>query len=626
MKTTWRAILTGIWRGLDGLRKALHLVLLIVIFGVIVWAVSSSTPSVPDRAALVVKPEGRLVEQLSGDPVQRAIQSAQGQQRDETLLWDLVEAIRGAASDNRIRVLVLDLDDMEGAGQPMLEELASAIHRFRASGKPVIAYGSAYEQDQYYLAAQADKVYLDPTGYVMIEGYSRYPLYFKGLLQKLGVDINVFRVGTFKSAVEIFTRSDMSPADKQQSLAYLNVLWSTYQKALTAARKLPAGAIESYVDSLPKTVSAANGDAAKVALQAGLVTGLDTRLQMDRQLIGLVGEDKSTGSFNQISAEDYARIVDARKKIQDGDGSAHIGVIVASGEIQDGKAPPGTIGGDSLSRLIRQARLDKDIKAVVLRVDSPGGSVAASEEIYRELQALRAAGKPLVVSMGDLAASGGYYISAPANQIWASPATLTGSIGIFAIIPTISQTLSKVGVSVDGVGTTPLAGALSIERPLSPEISELLQSQIDHGYQQFVDRVASGRRETPQQIDAIGQGRVWAGVDARRLGLVDHLGTLEDAVRAAAHLAKVTQYQVEFVQPHLSWTEQLFQQAQARAAGAAVSLFHADAQSFGLAEMAGRLNPVAKDLEQLARFSVPGHLYSYCFCGVTTGSKSPAAL
>ena len=613
--STLRAILGGIWRGLDGLRRVLHLILLMAIFGAIIWAVSSSTPAVPDRTALVVQPEGRLVEQLSGDAVQRAIQQAQGQQRQETLLWDLVEAIRAGATDNRIRVLVLDLDKMEdGAGQPMLEELARAIGKFRASGKPVIAYGTAFDQDQYYLAAQADKVYLDPTGYVMIEGYSRYPLYFKGLLQKLGVDINVFRVGTFKSAIEIFTRSDMSPADKQQSLAYLNVLWSSYQKALTGARKLPAEAIANYVDSLPKTVSSANGDAAKVALQAGLVTSLADKLAVERQVIGLVGEDKSTGSFNQISAEDYARIVDARKKIHDGNGNARIGVIVASGEIQDGKAPPGTIGGDSLSELIRQARLDKDIKAVVLRVDSPGGSVAASEEIYQELQALRAAGKPLVVSMGDLAASGGYYISAPANQIWASPATLTGSIGIFAVIPTINQTLGKVGVSVDGVGTTPLAGALSIDRPLSSDASELIQSQIDRGYQQFVGHVAAGRRETPQQIDAIGQGRVWAGADARRNGLVDRLGTLEDAVKAAAQLAKGTSYQVEFVQPHLSWAEQLFQNTQARAAGAAVSLFHVDAQSFGLAEVATRLNPLARDLTQLARFSVPGHLYAYCFC------------
>ncbi len=616
--STLRAILSGIWRGLDGLRKVLHLILLIVIFGVIVWAVSSSVPGVPDRAALVVRPEGRLVEQLSGDAVQRAIQNAQGQQHQETLLWDLVEAIRGAATDHRIRVLVLDLDRMDGAGQPMLEELASAIHQFRASGKPVIAFATAYDQDQYYLAAQADKVYLDPSGYVLIEGYSRYPLYFKGLLQKLGVDVNVFRVGTFKSAVEIFTRNDMSPADKQQSEGYLNVLWANYQKAVTGARKLPAEAIGNYVNSLPKTVSAANDDAAKVALQAGLVSALANRLDVQHDLIGIVGEDNSTGSFNQISAEDYARIVDARKKIHDGDGDARIGVIVASGEIQDGKAPPGTIGGDSLSRLIREAKFDKNIKAVVLRIDSPGGSVSASEEIYQELQALRAAGKPLVVSMGDLAASGGYYISAPANQIWASPATLTGSIGIFAIIPTISQTLSKVGVSVDGVGTTPLAGALTIARPLNPQISGLLQSQVDRGYQEFLDRVAAGRRQTPQQIDAIGQGRVWAGADAQRIGLVDRLGTLENAVKAAAQLAKVTHYRVEFVQPHLSWAEQLFQQAQARAAGMAVSLFHADEQSLELAEVAGRLDPVARNIEQLARFSVPGHLYSYCFCSAVT--------
>jgi protease IV len=615
--STLRAILSGIWRGLDGLRKILHLLLLVALFGAVIWAVSSSTPSVPYHAALVVRPEGRLVEQLSGDPVQRAIENAQGQQRQETRLWDLVAAIRAAAGDRRIRVLVLRLDDMQGAGLPELEELASAIRRFRASGKQVIAYGTAYDQDQYYLAAQADKVYLDPTGYVMIEGYSRYPLYFKGLLQKLGVNINVFRVGTYKSAVEIFTRDDMSKADKQQSQAYLDVLWSTYQKAVTAARKLPAGAIASYVDSLPQTVAAANGDAAKVALQARLVTALADKLQVQRKLIGLVGEDASTGSFNQVSAEDYARIIDAQHTFRDGDGSARIGVIVAAGDIQDGTQPPGTIGGESLSRLIREAEMDKDIKAVVLRVNSPGGSVAASEEIYHQLEALREAGKPLVVSMGDLAASGGYYISAPANQIWASPATLTGSIGIFAIIPTIDQTLSKIGVSVDGVGTTPLAGALSIDRPLSTQASQLIQSQIDQGYQQFVDRVASGRRETPQQIDAIGQGRVWAGADARRIGLVDHLGTMEDAVKAAARLAKVTRYQVEFIRPHTSWAEQLFQQTQARAAGAAVSLFHVDAQSLGLGAVAQRLDPVTQDLKQLARFSVPGHLYAYCFCTAT---------
>jgi protease-4 len=617
--STLRAILSGIWRGLDGVRKVLHLLLLLVIFGVIVWAVSSSTPSVPERAALVVKPEGRLVEQLSGDPVQRAIENAQGQERPQTLLWDLVDAVRAAATDKRIRVLVLDLDDLQGAGQPELAELASAIRKFRASGKPVIAFGTAYDQDQYYLAAQAQQVYLDPTGYVMIEGFGRYSLYFKGLLQKVGVDVNVFRVGAFKSAVEIFTRSDMSADDKEQSLAYLNVLWSTYQQALTAARKLPSDAISSYVDSLPKTVSAADGDAAQVALKAGLVTALANRLQVERYLVGLVGKDPATGSFNGISAEDYAHIVHAQKKP---DHDARIGVIVASGDIEDGRQPPGTIGGDSLSALIREARRDKDIKAVVLRVDSPGGSVAASEEIYQELEALRAAGKPLVVSMGDLAASGGYYISAPANQIWASPATLTGSIGIFAIIPTIDQTLDKIGVSTDGVGTTALAGALTIVRPLGPQISELLQSQVDRGYQEFVNRVAAGRRETPQQIDSIGQGRVWAGADARKIGLVDHLGDLEDAVKAAAHLANITRYQVQFIQPHVSWAEQLIQQTQARAAVAAASLLPAAAPSLGLARVADQLNPLTRNIARLARFSVPGHLYSYCFC-TATNSSSP---
>jgi len=254
----------------------------------------------------------------------------------------------------------------------------------------------------------------------------------------------------------------------------------------------------------------------------------------------------------------------------------------------------------------------------VLRVDSPGGSVAASEEIYRQLEALRASGKPLVVSMGELAASGGYYISAPANQIWASPATLTGSIGIFAIIPTIDQTLNKIGVSVDGVGTTPLAGALSIDRPLSTEVSQLIQSQIDRGYQQFVDRVAAGRRETPQQIDSIGQGRVWAGADARRIGLVDRLGTMEDAVKAAARLANITSYQIEFIHPHLSWAESLFRQSEAKAAAGVASVFHAQAQPFGLSEVSERLGPVERNLSRLARFSVPGHLYSYCFCSATS--------
>jgi protease-4 len=440
-----RAILWGLWRGLDVLRRFLHLIALLVVFGFVFGALRVSLPTVPAKAALLISPEGELVEQMSGDPLERAIQEARGQGRPETLLWDVIDSIRAAAKDKRIPVLALDLEKLDGAGQPTLEELAKAIHEFRASGKKVVAFGTEFTQERYYIAAQADEIYLDPLGFVLLDGYGRYRMFFKQVLDKIGVDINVFRVGAFKSAVEAYTRTDMSPEDKEESLAYLNVLWSNYQVSITRARKLPADAIAKYVNTLAQTVPAAGGNAAQVALQAGLITGIKSRQDVERRLIDLVGQDENNGSFQAVHAQDYVRVAHAEKKLH-GDGKKHVGVIVAAGEILDGDQPPGTIGGDSTARLIRQARLDKDIQAVVLRVDSPGGSVLASEHIYREVQALRAAGKPVVVSMGDLAASGGYYISAPADEIWASPATLTGSIGIFAIIPTVDKTLGKIGV------------------------------------------------------------------------------------------------------------------------------------------------------------------------------------
>lgn len=606
-----RLILHWLWRGLDGLRRFLHLLLLLAIFGLLIGIVrESQPPSVPQRTALVVEPHGRLVEQLSGDALQRAIENARGEGPQQTSLWDLVDAIRAGAKDHRIRVLVLNLDEMGDAGLPMLEELASAIGAFRASGKPVIVYGSSFDKDQYYLAAQASQIYLDPTGYVLIRGYGRYPLYFAGLLKKLGVRINVFRVGKFKSAVEIFTRDGMSKADRKQSLAYLDTLWSTYQREVTAARKLPADALSNYLDSLPKAVAAADGDAAEVALKARLVTGLANKLQVERRVAALVGRGPE-GSLNEISAEAYATIVHQVHRVRVRASKTRIGVIVASGEILDGDEPPGLIGGDSLSDLIRRVGRDKRIKAVVLRVDSPGGSVNASEQIYQQLKALRASGKPLVVSMGDLAASGGYYISSPANQIWASPATLTGSIGIFALIPNFTGAMDKLGIKSDGVGTTPLSGQFTVNQPLNSEARALIQSQIDRGYAQFVSRVAVGRHKAPDSINAIGQGRVWSGADAVHVGLVDHLGTLEDAVRAAAKLAKVKHYEVQFVRPHVSWAQHLVQQAQARVA---VSVLGPQLKLPELSAVAGRLGPYAHQLEQLARFSQRGKLYAYCFC------------
>ncbi len=608
---TARSFFAGLWRGLDGLRKALHLILLLVIFGVLFGVLRGSVPLVPAKAALVIAPEGPLVEQLSGDPRARAFDEAIGNARQEALLWDLTEAIRAAAGDKRIQVLALDLDKLESATQPALAELAGAIREFRASGKKVIAYGVEFSQERYYLAAQADEIYLDPMGFVLVQGYDRYRTYLKDALDKLGVDINVFRVGTYKSAVETFTRTSMSPEDREESRAYLGALWTSYQDAVTQARKLPGDALARYTDTFLTSVPDARGDAAQVALAQKLVTGLKSRIEVEQHLTELVGKNDEGDSFSAVGADDYLRVVKAEKKLNLA--KQKVGVIVAEGEILDGEQAPGTIGGDSTARLIREARNDKDVKAVVLRVDSPGGSVLASEEIYRELQALKAAGKPLVVSMGGYAASGGYYISAPADEIWASPATITGSIGIFAIIPTVDRTLGKIGVSVDGVGTTALSGQLRLDRPLSEGAKAVLQAVTSHGYDEFVARVASGRKKTPAEVDAIGQGRVWAGIDARRIGLVDELGSLNDAVKAAARRAKLTDYAPKFIEPKLTWPETLAMNLR----GELLRLFlHADPERSALARLAARLDPVAHQVAVLSRFSEPDRLYAYCFCEV----------
>jgi len=605
-----RSILQGLWRGLDGLRRFLHLVFLLAIFGFVLGALRGTLPVIPEQAALVIAPEGEIVEQLSGDPIQRAIDQASGRGRTETLLWDLVDAIRGAAEDRRIKALVLDLQYFSGAGQPTLEELAAAIGEFRAAGKKVIAYGTDFLQDQYYIAAHADEIYLDPYGFVLIDGYERYRMFFKEALDKLGVEMNVFRVGEFKSAVEIYTRNDMSPEERQASLAYLNSLWSSYQNALAEARKLEPDAIASYVAALPQATAQARGDTARVALEAGLVTGIKSRIEVEQRLIELVGEDPKTGSYNAVRHADYVRVVRAERRLRR-DGTPRIGVVVASGEILDGEQPPGTVGGDSLARLIRKARVDENVKAVVLRIDSPGGSVLASEQIYRELLALKQDGKPLIVSMGDVAASGGYYIAAPADEIWASPATITGSIGIFAVVPTVNRTLEKLGVNVDGVGTTPLSGQLRIDRPLGAEVRTLLQSTIERGYEEFLARVAQGRNKSRDQVDAIAQGRVWAGTEAQRIGLVDHLGTFDAAVKAAARRAELTDYEVEFIEPDLSWAQALALQVKVRLVRA---LLAGDERSRALASMARTLDPLQREIERLRRFTTPNRLYAYCFC------------
>jgi protease-4 len=589
---------------------------LLVIAGFVIGALHGTVPHIPEQAALVVAPTGTLVEQLSGDPLSRAVAQARGQEHPETLLWDLTDAIRAAAKDSRIRVLVLNFDQMDGvAGQPTMAELAHAIRDFKASGKKVIAYGQTYERDAYYLAALADEVYVDPLGYVLVDGYSRYRWYYKDLLDKLNVDINVFRVGKFKSAVEDYTRNDMSPEDREESQAYLNALWTTYQKAVDGARGLPAGAMADYINTLPQAAVAANGAAAQIGLKARLVTAIKSAPEVEHRIAELTGADEN-GGFHQVSAEDYARVLHTETALSRRD-QTRVAVIVAEGEILDGNQSPGTIGGDSMTRLLREARQDGKIKAVVLRVDSPGGSVTASEQIYREVQSLRKAGKPVVVSMANYAASGGYYISAPADEIWASPATITGSIGIFAEVPNINRTLAKFGVGVDGLGTTPLAGQLRLDVPLSDAARTLLQSTVNYGYSQFLERVANGRHKTPAQVDDIAQGRVWAGVDAQAQGLVDHLGSFDDAVRAAAQRAHVTDYKVQFLEQELSWAQSLAMEVKVRAIRVLASTGLANLTGLaplGAVTQLAQATPVARELARLSHLNQADRLYAYCFC------------
>jgi protease-4 len=559
----------GVWRGLDVLRRILHLLLLLLIFGFLIGALSGGLPQLPARGALLIQPRGEIVEQRTGDPITIAFNQARGAGQAETLLWDLTDAIRAAADDERVAAIGLQLDYLAGAGLPTLEEVAAAMLEFRASGKKIIAWGTSLGRSQYYLAAHADEIYLDPMGEVLIDGYAQYRMYYKGLLDKLAVDVHLFRAGEFKSAAEDLVRRDMSPEDRIASLAYLTALWDAWKTAVGAARNLEPDAIEQYANGYIEALRGSSGNAAQIAVDAGLVTGLKDANGVIERLAELAGPGHDGHGYSRIDYGDYVQLRQAAQRLARA-GPGSVGVVVASGEILDGEQPSGTVGGLSAAALLRDAREDPDISAVVLRVDSPGGSALASEVIHREVSALRAAGKPVVVSMGDLAASGGYYIAAPANRIVASATTLTGSIGVFAAIPTVDRTLGKLGVGVDGVGTTKLSGTMRIDRPMDPQLRDYAQLSVQRIYEVFLGHVAEGRGKSREQVHEVAQGRVWAGSEAHRHGLVDELGGYEAAVRAAATLASLSPgYGVRRIEPRLSWAEQLA--LQLRMGGARIS-------------------------------------------------------
>jgi protease-4 len=450
-------------------------------------------------------------------------------------------------------------------------------------------------------------------GFVLIDGYDRFRTYYREVIDKLLIDVNVFKVGEFKSAPDEFERKDMSPEEREESRVWLGDLWSQYQADVGKRRKLPEGALTSYANDFATTLKSAGGDTAKVALNVGLVTGIETRPAVESILKGFVGEDESTHSFNQVSVDEYLQATRA-EPVLGKHSDNKVAIVVASGEILDGYHAPGTVGGDSTSELLRDARYDDDVKAVVLRIDSPGGSVFASEEIYREVQALRLAGKPVVASMSSVAASGGYYIAAGADQIFASPGTITGSIGIYAVVPTFERTLEKLGVHTDGVGTTNLSGQFRLDRSLSPDARAVLQLVIERGYHDFLARVAEGRKRKPEEVDAIARGRVWSGQSALKIGLIDHLGSLKQAVTAAAVLAHVQKdYEEKWIQREITWREAFLRRVDISMKG----WFEDESDTQAARRFTRRVtDPFTKELARLGRFSEPMRAYAYCPCTV----------
>ena len=597
--------------------------LLLILIGLVVAAGmgAKSSTSLQDRTTLVIAPEGRLVEQFTADPVSRAFAKAMGDNNAEEIqLRDLIRVIDAAREDKKIERVVLELDKLQPSGFASLREVAASLQALRASGKQIVAYSDGMGQAQYLLAAQADEIYLDPMGAVLLEGLGRYRQYFRaGLQDKLGVDVHLFKVGEYKSAAEPYVLDAASADAKEADLYWMTDVWQRYLDDVAKARGLDEAQLAAGIDTLPEGVAAAGGDLARFALQQKLVTALKTREEFEDLMAerGVADSDADNG-FRSINLDAYQSVVDTRRSPVDA--RPQVAVVVASGEISGGDLPAGRIGGESTSALLREAREDSDVKAVVLRVNSPGGEVFASEQIRREVVALQAAGKPVVVSMGDLAASGGYWISMNADRIYADPSTITGSIGIFGMVPNVTRALDKIGVHTDGVGTTRFAGAFDMTKPLDPAVGQVIQSVINKGYADFTGRVAEARNKTVEAVDDVARGRVWSGAQAKERGLVDAFGGQADAVADAAARAKLggaDKFRVRYIdKPATPFAQFLGGFAGSRAG--AWMLSESGLARTLLARAMPEVDTQLRFVENAAREQgrgAPVKSLAYCFCG-----------
>ena len=605
-------LLSGIWSGVDGFRKVLHLLLLLFVFAIFVGAISGTTPLLPDRAALFIKPAGVIVEELEGDPFDRAVAELLDEAQPQTVLQDIVDALEYASEDDRIGAVHIELSALGAAGLPKLQRIARAIEEFQESGKPVIASADFMSQQAYYIAAHADEVYLNPEGGILLQGYGRFRTYFSDAIEKLKLDWNIFKVGTYKSAVEPFERMDMSDADREATVNLIDQLWGTYLEEVAAARAMSPSEMENYADDFIDMVAAADGDLARAAKDNNLVDELLTRTELRELLIGYVGSDEDSDvDYSSIGMSEYL----AHEDILNGEKVAeeNIGIIIASGAIQSGTQPPGAIGADSTARLLRRARDDESVKAVVLRVDSPGGSAFASDVIANEIAALQDAGKPVVASMSSVAASGGYWISVGADRVFANSTTITGSIGIFGMFPTYQRTAAHFGLATDGVGSTPLSGQLRPDRAMTDATKRLFQLVIEEGYDDLIGRVATYRGMEKGEVDAVGQGRVWTGADALRHGLVDELGGMEEAIAFAAELVELPEddYGQKWIRIELSPTEQMIVDILGTAKSFGLQLDFLQSRPSSLQRIAGKIEEA---LAPLTEFDDPKGVYAHCLC------------
>jgi len=593
----WRFITAPfrfLWATVDGLRRMIANLLLLCVLLVVVglwWA--GRTPSLPDKAALVIAPAGRLVEAATPPSPTDLLQGGRGV--EEVPLDDVLQAIRRAKGDDRIQMLIIAPDRLGPAGVAKLAAIRDEIASFKESGKPVYAYAGRFNQAQYYLASAADQVFMAPDGYALVQGLASYDTYYKRALDSLGVKFHVFRAGKFKSFVEPYTRDGMSPEAREMRQGLLDSVWANLKADISSTRRLPEEAIDTYVNDYRRLLANAGGDPARMAVDAGLVDRLLDGNAWEAFLGEQIGKD-ADGSLRLVGMDAY--LGNTRHWLTHE--GAGIAVLTLQGAIVDGDGPPGTVGGVTVSRMLQALRDDPRIKAVVLRIDSPGGSAFAAEQIRVAVEGVRAAGKPVIASMSSVAASGGYWIATGADEIWAYPMTLTGSIGVFGLFPDISEPLNKLGVDVDGVRTAPLAGALDPRRPLSDDVREALQLSVEHTYTQFIQRVSKARHMSISDADALGQGRVWTGAEAKARGLVDQLGGLEPAVAAAARLAGVERYhRIEASEPlplRLQLLRELLPELRVQ----------------------GRLAPwvdrIMRDADFVLSWNDPASLYVHCLC------------